>query len=59
MLIEKIIIVFILCICSYIIGKENGNEETTRLIKQYWEESKDIDDFWFKFSILWKNNIEN
>ena len=53
MLIVKIIIVFILCICSYIIGKENGNEETTRLIKQYWEESKDIDDFWFKFSILW------
>lgn len=59
MLIIKVIIMFILCICSYIIGKENGNEETTRLIKQYWEESKDIDDFWFKFSILWKNNIEN
>ena len=53
----KIFLILILCICSYIIGKEHGNKETTKLIKQYWEELENINDFWYKFSILWKNNI--
>ena len=53
----KIILVIILCWCSYIIGKENGNEETTRLVKQYWEEATDINDFLFKFTIMWNKNV--
>ena len=53
----NIIAVIILCWCFYIIGKENGKEETTKLIKQYWEESVDINDFFYKFSILWKRNV--
>lgn len=52
-----IILTIILCWCFYIIGKENGNEETTRLIKQFWEEAEDINDFLAKFSIMWKRNV--
>ena len=53
----NLFLVIILCVCFYIIGKENGNEETTKLIKQYWEEATDINDFLYKFSILWKRNV--
>lgn len=53
----KTILLFILCVCIYTIGEENGKKETTKLIKQYWEESKDVDEFWAKFTILWENNV--
>ena len=54
----KIIAVIILCWCFYVIGREDGNEETTRLVKQYWEEAKDVNDFFFKFTTLWFKNIK-
>ena len=53
----NIFLVIILCWCFYIIGKEKGNEETTKLVKQYWEEATDINDFFFKFTILWHKNV--
>lgn len=53
----NIIAVIILCWCFYIIGKEDGNEETTKLIRKYWEEATDINDFFFKFTILWNKNV--
>ena len=53
----NIIAVIILCWCFYVIGKENGNEETTRLVKQYWEEATDINDFLFKCTIMWNKNV--
>ena len=53
----ELILIFILCVCIYTIGEDNGKKNTTKLIKQYWEESKDIDEFWAKFTILWENNV--
>lgn len=53
----KAILLFILCVCIYTIGEENGKKETTKLIKQYWEESNNVNEFWEKFTELWKNNV--
>lgn len=53
----ELILLFILCVCIYTIGEENGKKETTKLIKQYWEESKNVDEFRAKFTILWENNV--
>lgn len=53
----KAILIILLIIFSYTLGADNGKKETTKLIKQYWEESKNVDEFWAKFTILWKNNI--
>lgn len=53
----KVILIILLIIFSYTLGEDNGKKETTKLIKQYWEESKDIDEFWAKFTILWENNV--
>ena len=53
----ELILIFILCVCIYTIGEDNGKKNTTKLIKQYWEESKDIDEFWAKFTILWENTV--
>ena len=53
----KAILLFILCVCIYTIGADNGKKDTTQLIKQYWEESKNVDELWEKFTILWENNV--
>lgn len=53
----KAILLFILCVCIYTVGEENGKKDTTKLIKQYWEESNNVNEFWAKFTILWKNNV--
>lgn len=49
----KIILIFILCVCVYTLGEESGKKEITNLIKQYWETSKDVNEFWRKYTILW------
>mgnify|MGYP003448384002 CR=1 FL=1 len=51
---EKLLI---LCVCIYTRGEEKGKKDTTKIIKQYWEESKNVNEFWAKFTILWKNNV--
>ncbi|MGN1327658.1 MAG: hypothetical protein ACI4VQ_06275 [Clostridia bacterium] len=53
----KIILIIILCWAFYIIGEENGKEKTTRLIKQYLEESENINDFLYRFTIMWNRNV--
>ena len=53
----KAILLFILCVCIYTIGADNGKKETTKLIKQYWEESNNVNEFWEKFTMLWENNV--
>ena len=53
----KLILIILLIIFSYTLGEENGKKDTTKLIKQYWEESKNVDEFWAKFTILWENNV--
>ena len=53
----KIILIIILCFLFYIIGKEDGKEEATKLVKRYWEESKDINEFLFKFTVMWNKNV--
>ena len=52
-----VILLFILCVCIYTVGEENGKKDTTKLIKQYWEESNSINEFWEKFTILWGKNV--
>ena len=54
----KLILIILLIIFSYTLRADNGKKNTTKLIKQYWEESKDVNEFWAKFTILWKNNVE-
>lgn len=54
----KLILIIFLIIFSYTLGADNGKKNTTKLIKQYWEESNNIDEFWAKFTILWENNVE-
>ena len=39
----ELILIFILCVCLYTVGEEKGKKDTTKLIKQYWEEL-DIDE---------------
>lgn len=51
------ILLFILFICFYVVGKEKGKEENTKLIKQYIEQSKDWNEFLEKFSVMWRENI--
>ena len=51
------VILIILLIISYTLGADNGKKDTTKLIKQYWEESNSVNEFWAKFTILWKNNV--
>lgn len=53
----ELILIFILCVCIYTVGEENGKKNTTKLIKQYWEESNNANEFWEKFTELWKNNV--
>lgn len=53
----KVILIILLIIFSYTLGADNGKKDTTKLIKQYWEESKDVDEFWAKFTMLWENNV--
>ena len=53
----KIILIILLIIFSYTLGANNGKKDTTKLIKQYWEESKNVNEFWAKFTILWENNV--
>ena len=53
----EIILFFILCVFIYIVGKENGKKETTKLIKKYWNDSKDINEFWRKFTMLWNEYV--
>ena len=53
----KTILLFILCVCIYTVGEEKGKKDTTKLIKQYWEESNNVDEFWAKFTLLQKNNV--
>lgn len=53
----KLILIILLIIFSYALGEENGKKDTTKLIKQYWEESNNVNEFWEKFTILWRNNV--
>lgn len=53
----EIILISILCLIFYIMGKDKGKEQTTKLIKKYWEESKNINDFLYKFTIMWNKNV--
>lgn len=53
----KIILIIILCFLFYIIGEENGKEKATKLVKQYLEESENINDFLYKFTIMWNKNV--
>ena len=53
----ELILIFILCVCIYTIGEDNGKKNTTKLIKQYWEESNNVDEFWEKFTMLWESNV--
>ena len=52
-----LILIFILCVCLYTVGEEKGKKDTTKLVKQYWEESRTVNEFWEKFTMLWKNNV--
>ena len=49
----KVILIILLCICVYTIGEEKGKKDVTKLIKQYWKESTNINEFLEKFTILW------
>ena len=53
----KLILIILLIIFSYTLGADNGKKETTKLIKQYWEESNNVTEFWERFTMLWKNNV--
>lgn len=53
----KLILIILLIIFSYTLGEDNGKKDTTKLIKQYWEESNNVNEFWAKFTILWENNV--
>ena len=53
----KLILIILLIIFSYALGEDNGKKDTTKLIKQYWEESNNVNEFWEKFTELWKNNV--
>lgn len=53
----KVILIILLIIFSYALGEDNGKKDTTKLIKQYWEESNDVNEFWAKFTILWEKNV--
>ena len=53
----KLILLFILCVCIYTVGEEHGKKEITKLVKQYWTESKDINEFWRKFTMLWNEYV--
>ena len=53
----KVILIILLIIFSYALGEDNGKKDTTKLIKQYWEESNNVNEFWAKFTILWENNV--
>lgn len=54
----KIILIFILCVAVYTVAEEKGKKDTMMLIKQYWEESKNVDEFWAKFTMLWNEYIK-
>ena len=53
----KVILIILLIIFSYTLGEDNGKKDTIKLIKQYWEESNNVNEFWAKFTILWENNV--
>lgn len=53
----KVILLFILCVCVYVVGEENGKKEITKLVKQYWTESNNINEFWRKFTYLWNEYV--
>ena len=53
----KLVLLFILCLCFYTVGRLKGETETTKLIKQYIEQSKDWNEFLKKYSILYKDNV--
>lgn len=55
----KVILIIILCICVYAIGEENGKKDITKLVKQYWEESKNVNEFWAKFTMLWNEHVRD
>lgn len=53
----KLLLIFILCVCVYTLGEESGKKEITKLIKQYWEESSNVNDFWRRYTILWNEYV--
>ena len=55
----KVILLAVFFITAYELGKMAGMKLILELIKQYLEDSKDIDDFLYKFSLLWKNEMED
>lgn len=54
----KIILIFILCVAVYTVAKEKGKKDAMVLIKQYWEESENVGEFWAKFTMLWDEYIK-
>ena len=55
----QVILLAVFFITAYELGKMAGMKLILELIKQYLEDSKDIDDFLYKFSLLWKNEMED
>ena len=53
----KVILIILLVGFSYTLGADNSKKQTLKLIKQYWEMSKDVNEFWAKLTILWRNSI--
>lgn len=43
-----------LCGFFYALGEDNGNKNMLKKIKNNWEMSLDINEFWYKFTDLWR-----
>ena len=55
----KVILLAVFFITAYELGKMAGMKLILELIKQFIEDSRDMDDFLCKFSILWKTEMED
>lgn len=50
----EIFLIVILCGFFYALGEDNGNKNMLKKIKHNWKTSVNIDDFWYKFTDLWR-----
>lgn len=53
-----VLLLAIFFITAFELGKSYGKKYVVELIKQYLDESIDFNDFLYRFSILWKNEME-
>lgn len=53
----RIILIILLIGFSYTLGADNSKKETLKLIKQYWEDSSNVDEFWSKFTTIWNRYV--